>query len=35
MTNLAQELFYQQVRRRWREAMDECLASYRRVSLVK
>jgi hypothetical protein len=34
MTTLAQDLFYQRVRRSWREAMNECLAECHRVSLL-
>jgi hypothetical protein len=35
MTTLAQDLFYQTVRRGWRGAMNECLTECRRVSLVR
>lgn len=34
MTTLAQELFYQRVRRCWRAAMVQCLADCSRVSLL-
>jgi hypothetical protein len=34
MTTLAQELFFQNVRRCWREAMLECLAEHHRVSVL-
>jgi len=35
MTTLAQELFYQRARRRWREALDECLATGLRVCVLR
>ena len=35
MTTLAQDLFYLYVRRFWRSAMNECLAEYRRVCVVR
>ena len=34
MTTLAQDLYYQQARLEWREAMHECLAQFRRVSVI-
>lgn len=34
MTTLAQDLFYQHARRDWRDAMNECLAQLRRVSVI-
>jgi len=35
MTTLSQELFYQHVRRCWREAMNDCLAGCHRVSVLR
>ena len=35
MTTLAQDLFYQTVRRDWRGAMHECLAECRRVTVLR
>jgi|tagenome__1003787_1003787.scaffolds.fasta_scaffold20875508_2 hypothetical protein len=34
MTTLAQDLFYQRIRRCWREAMNECLAQCHRVCVI-
>lgn len=35
MTTLAQDLFYQRVRRDWRRAMNECLANCRRLCVIQ
>lgn len=35
MTTLAQDLFHLHVRRHWRDAMDECLAQWRRVCVIR
>lgn len=34
MTTLAQDLFHLHVRRLWRQAMDECVAHWRRVCFI-
>lgn len=35
MTTLAQELFYQEVRRYWRRAMNECVTEFRRLCVIR
>lgn len=35
MTTLAQDLFYQHVRRVWRAAMNECLDERRRLCAIE
>lgn len=35
MTTLAEELFHQRVRRRWRDAMNECLEQCRRMCVIR